>query len=135
MIATYTSDPSQPLIFLFHNARAEQSYFELMGVSLTSGHHGGIRTRVPGAMLTHLGKDIKANRIQGLIDRSDKIVFDTQRLYQAFLMHWDELKNVKKLQLGLGNILKNIGVPTAALHNGGASMPSFSPSCRAAKKN
>jgi len=125
IICKYTSDPNQPLIFLFHDARAEISYFKLMGVSLSSSSssanagESNIRTRVPGGILRHLGTDLKANRYENVIDRSEKLVWDTQRLYQAFLIYWDEMKNVKKLRLGLGNICKDIGVPTKALHNGG----------------
>ena len=105
------SDIQQPLIVLVHDARSEKQYFELMGISLSD-----FAERVPTRLLEPV-LDEAGNAVFKARDRKDKLLFDTQRLWKAYLLAMEV--EMDKPPLSLGGICKKLGINVKYLHNAG----------------
>lgn len=105
------ADIQQPLIVLVHDARSEKQYFELMGISLSD-----FAERVPTRLLEPI-LDEAGNAVFKARDRKDKLLFDTQRLWKAYLLAMEV--EMEKPPLSLGGICKKLGINVKYLHNAG----------------
>jgi hypothetical protein len=101
-----TLGQDQPLILLFHNAKSEKNYFQLMNIDDLEN----APERIPNVLLRPTTSTFKNKEWKG------SIVLDTQRLWKSYLIGKEGEKDAP---LALGKICKNIGVTTKYLHNAG----------------